>query len=108
MVKKRGILALTHWAIMENVTFFNFFEIVTCGMFSDIAALFLAGSLLLPGTLGEEKDGKIEERPGRNTSFYACQILEPRLCLSASHHSGSVCLSDCCFYTCPHSPGHCK
>lgn len=105
MVKKRGILVPTHWAIMENVTFFNFFEIVTCGMFSDIAALFLAGSLLPLGTLGEEREGIIEERPRWNTSLCACQIPEPKLCLSVSSHSGSVCLSECCFHTCPHSPG---
>lgn len=58
MVKKKGILAPTHWAIMENVTFFDSFEIVTCDIFSNIAALFLAGSFLLQGTLEmEERDG---------------------------------------------------
>lgn len=58
MVKERGILAPTHWVLMENVTFFNSFEIVIYDIFSNIAALFLAGSFLFPGTLRKESDGK--------------------------------------------------
>lgn len=56
----------TYQAIMENVTFLNSFEIVTCGMFSDIAVLFFTGSFLLLGTLGEERGGIIEERQERS------------------------------------------
>lgn len=63
MVQKRGILAPAHWAVMENVTFFNSFEIVTCDIFSDVAALFLARSFLLSGISGEERDAVAEERP---------------------------------------------
>lgn len=66
---------------MENVTFLNSFEIVTCGMLSDIVALFFAGSFLLLGTLGEERGGIIEERLERSIVLCGCQILEPRLCL---------------------------
>lgn len=92
VVKERGILAPTHWAIMGNVTFFNSFEIVTCGRFSDIAALFLAGSCPLPGPWEREEVGIMGEKPGWGISLHACHILELRLCLSASGHSGPVCL----------------
>lgn len=57
MVKKRGIIVSIRWVIMENVIFFNFFEIVICGMFFDIVDLFLVGLVFFLGILGEEKDG---------------------------------------------------
>lgn len=56
MVRRKGILTLTHWAVMENVTFVNSFEIAACDIFADIAALFLAGPFLFPGTLGDLRE----------------------------------------------------
>lgn len=78
---------------MENVTFLNSFEIVTCGMLSNMVALFFTGSFFLLGTLGEEKGGIIEERPERSICLCGCQILEPR-CASASSHR-VLTLSEC-------------
>lgn len=105
MVKKRGIIVPTRWAIMENVTFFNSFEIVTCGMFSDIADLFLAGSVLFLGTLGEEKDGnnRGETRMEHQSPCPpCCRTQAVPLCVP---HSDPVCLKERCLHTC-HSPGH--
>lgn len=90
-VEKSGTLALTHRAIMESVAFLRFLEMVTCGMFSDMAALFLAGSLLPPGTLGEERrnyrgEDRMEHQilclPNSRTRAVHLCVPSQRCCLS--------------------------
>lgn len=95
VVGRRGILVSTHWAIMENVTFFNDFEIVTRGMFSDTAALFLAVSFLLwaPGERWVEIMVKRPEWPLVSMPFVCwspgCASLRPvPVVLAVSGHDG--------------------
>lgn len=82
---------------MENVAFFNSFEILTCGVFPDAIALFLAGSSLLPGSFGE-KVKITEERPRWSISLQVCRILEFRLGMVAQ----------CVSHPCCHPSGHYK
>jgi hypothetical protein len=77
VVKKKGILALTQWAIMENVNFLSSFEIVTCDVYSDVAALFLGSG----------------ERQGQGgASISVSCLLDLGLGFSVLRNGGSVCL----------------
>lgn len=57
MVEGRGILV----PIMENVAFPCSFETLTREIFSEVVTLFVAGSFLLPDTLGEGRVGNGQE-----------------------------------------------
>lgn len=60
MVKEGNISADT-LPIMENVAFYHSFQTLTCDVFSEVVALFLAGSFIFPGTLGEGRVGNGQE-----------------------------------------------
>lgn len=60
---------------MENVAFSSSFEILTCDVFSDAVALFLAGLSLLPGTSGRGERWELARRVQDEISGSKCAIF---------------------------------
>lgn len=70
---------------MENVTSPHSFQTLACDVFSEVVALFLAGSFLLPDTLGQDRVGNGQE------NYQSPGVSHSR---TQAGHSSPVCLRE--------------